>query len=54
MSWLFDERLQGYPSWRSYFDLIVVAATKPTFFKEDDIPFEPAEEGLAAPTDGFE
>jgi len=34
MSYLLDKRLPGYSSWRSYFDVIVVDAKKPTFFTE--------------------
>lgn len=34
MSFLLDKRLSGYASWRSYFDVIVVDAKKPSFFTE--------------------
>lgn len=34
MSFLLDQRLPDYPSWRSYFDVIVVDAKKPKFFAE--------------------
>ncbi len=54
MSYLFDGSLYGYSSWRAFFDIIVTAAAKPRFFTEDDIPFEPAEPGLAPPERGFE
>lgn len=54
MSFLLAGSLNGYSSWRSYFDVIVTAAMKPRFFKEDDIPFEPAEEGLEPPEHEFE
>jgi HAD superfamily 5'-nucleotidase-like hydrolase len=54
MSYLFDGSLNGYSSWRAYFDVIVTAAMKPRFFMQDDIAFEPAEPGLAPPTEGFE
>jgi HAD superfamily 5'-nucleotidase-like hydrolase len=54
MSYLFDGSLNGYSSWRAYFDVIVTSAMKPRFFKEDCIPFEPAEPDLAAPERGFE
>jgi hypothetical protein len=54
MSYLFDGSLNGYSSWRSFFDVIVTAAMKPRFFKEDDIPFEAAEEDLDPPERGFE
>jgi 5'-nucleotidase len=35
MSHLLDGQLGAYPSWRSYFDVIVVAACKPEFFTGD-------------------
>jgi HAD superfamily 5'-nucleotidase-like hydrolase len=54
MSYLFDGSLQGYSSWRAFFDIIVTSAMKPRFFSDDDIPFEPAEEGLPPPERGFE
>ncbi len=54
MSYLFDGQLNGYSSWRAYFDVIVTAAKKPRFFTADDVPFEPAEEGLRPPVEGFE
>jgi HAD superfamily 5'-nucleotidase-like hydrolase len=54
MSFLFAGSLNGYSSWRSYFDIIVTGAMKPRFFKEDDIPFEPAEPDLEPPERGFE
>lgn len=34
MSWLLDGQLPSYPSWRNYFDVIVVGAQKPAFFTE--------------------
>lgn len=34
MSFLLDQKLPDYPSWRSYFDVIVVDAKKPRFFAE--------------------
>ena len=34
MSYLLDKRLPVMPSWRSYFDVIVVDAKKPSFFTE--------------------
>ncbi|MGE3634083.1 MAG: HAD-IG family 5'-nucleotidase, partial [Sandaracinaceae bacterium] len=54
MSFLFAGQLNGYSSWRAYFDVIVTAAKKPRFFTEESIPFESAEPGLAAPVHGFE
>ncbi|HEY8431334.1 MAG TPA: HAD-IG family 5'-nucleotidase, partial [Sandaracinaceae bacterium] len=54
MSYLFEGALNGYSSWRAFFDVIVTSASKPRFFTEDDIPFEPAEPGLDPPVRGFE
>jgi hypothetical protein len=34
MSFLLDDQLAAYPSWRSFFDAIVVGASKPAFFTE--------------------
>jgi HAD superfamily 5'-nucleotidase-like hydrolase len=34
MNYLLDGMMSEYPSWRNYFDVIVVAATKPAFFQE--------------------
>ena len=34
MTHLLDGVMSEYPSWRNYFDLLVVAATKPAFFQE--------------------
>ncbi|HVZ72805.1 MAG TPA: HAD-IG family 5'-nucleotidase [Polyangia bacterium] len=34
MTYLLDGALAAYPSWRSYFDVIVVSAMKPEFFTE--------------------
>ncbi|MHC4390537.1 MAG: HAD-IG family 5'-nucleotidase [Planctomycetota bacterium] len=38
MSYLLDGVLEGYPSWRNYFDLTIVGARKPSFFR-DRSPF---------------
>lgn len=54
MSYLFEGSLNGYSSWRTYFDVIITGAMKPRFFTEDSIPFEPAEPDLAPPERGFE
>jgi HAD superfamily 5'-nucleotidase-like hydrolase len=32
MQYLLDGELEGYPSWRSYFDTVIVGAKKPAFF----------------------
>ncbi|HEX2569716.1 MAG TPA: HAD-IG family 5'-nucleotidase [Polyangia bacterium] len=34
MAWLLDGQLPTYPSWRSYFDVIIVGGQKPSFFTE--------------------
>src|SRR5262249_24456918 len=40
MSYLFDGMLPAYPSWRNYFDIIVVSGAKPAFFTEKRPFFE--------------
>ncbi len=35
MSYLLDGVLSAYPSWRNYFDIVVVSAGKPEFFTEE-------------------
>jgi HAD superfamily 5'-nucleotidase-like hydrolase len=35
MSYLLDGVLAAYPSWRNYFDVVIVSAAKPAFFTED-------------------
>lgn len=39
MSFLLDGKLAEYPTWRNYFDLVIVGAKKPTFFTEN-APFK--------------
>ena len=34
MRYLLDDRLAEYPSWRGYFDFVIVGAQKPAFFAE--------------------
>ncbi len=34
MTYLLDDEMAEYPHWRNYFDVVVVAATKPAFFQE--------------------
>jgi HAD superfamily 5'-nucleotidase-like hydrolase len=46
MSYLLDGVRGGYPSWRNYFDVIVVSAAKPEFFTEDHPFVELDAEGL--------
>jgi HAD superfamily 5'-nucleotidase-like hydrolase len=34
MKYLLGQSMAEYPSWRNYFDVVIVAATKPAFFQE--------------------
>jgi HAD superfamily 5'-nucleotidase-like hydrolase len=34
MGYLLDGQMSEYPHWRNYFDIVIVAATKPAFFQE--------------------
>jgi HAD superfamily 5'-nucleotidase-like hydrolase len=34
MSYLIGDAMTEYPTWRNYFDVVIVAATKPAFFQE--------------------
>jgi HAD superfamily 5'-nucleotidase-like hydrolase len=34
MRYLLDAQMSEYPHWRNYFDIVIVAATKPAFFQE--------------------
>jgi 5'-nucleotidase len=34
MCYLLDGQMSEYPHWRNYFDVVIVAATKPAFFQE--------------------
>jgi len=47
MSHVLDGRLPEYPSWRNYFDVIVVGAQKPRFFSERTPFFETSGAGGA-------
>jgi 5'-nucleotidase len=47
MSFLLDGRLPEYPSWRNYFDLVIVGAQKPAFFNEQRPFLELAADGRA-------
>jgi HAD superfamily 5'-nucleotidase-like hydrolase len=54
MTHLFEGSLGEYPSWRHYFDLVVTAAKKPTFFT-DAAPFmEVMDDGSLRPAKGLE
>jgi len=35
MTYLLDGQMSEYPHWRNYFDIVIVAATKPAFFQEN-------------------
>ena len=35
MGYLLDGALPAYPSWRNYFDVVIVSGTKPAFFTEE-------------------
>lgn len=48
MRFLLDGKLSAYPSWRHYFDVIVVGASKPAFFTEKN-PFVELEPTTGAP-----
>jgi HAD superfamily 5'-nucleotidase-like hydrolase len=54
MSFLLDGALSAYPSWRNYFDVVVVSAGKPEFFTEEQPFVELDAEGqpLAKPGEG--
>jgi HAD superfamily 5'-nucleotidase-like hydrolase len=34
MTYLLGDAMSEYPAWRNYFDIVIVAATKPAFFQE--------------------
>ena len=46
MSYLLDGALTAYPSWRNYFDIVVVSAGKPEFFTEERTFIELDGEGI--------
>jgi HAD superfamily 5'-nucleotidase-like hydrolase len=48
MSYLLADAMPQYPSWRSYFDVVVTAACKPRFFT-GDAPFEEVVNGERRP-----
>jgi len=33
MRWLLDDQRDAYPSWKTYFDVIITSASKPSFFR---------------------
>jgi HAD superfamily 5'-nucleotidase-like hydrolase len=46
MRFLLDGEMSEYPHWRNYFDIVIVAATKPAFFQEHRPLMENAGERL--------
>jgi len=56
MSFVLDGRLPEYPSWRNYFDSVIVGAQKPAFFAEQRPFVELAPDGkiLRPSVDAFE
>jgi HAD superfamily 5'-nucleotidase-like hydrolase len=46
MRFLLDGEMSEYPHWRNYFDIVIVAATKPAFFQEHRPLLEHAGERL--------
>ncbi len=50
MRFLLDRAHPDYPSWRSYFDLVVCSARKPTFFTKADTPFMALDPSLSRET----
>ncbi len=54
MTYLLDGVLPAYPSWRNFFDVMVVSACKPAFFTEDRpfIELDPAGTPLARKFEG--
>jgi HAD superfamily 5'-nucleotidase-like hydrolase len=51
MSYLLDGERKAYPSWRNYFDIVMVAAGKPAFFNELR-PFVQIDAATGAPMGG--
>lgn len=51
MTYLLGDAIAEYPSWRSYFDIIITAARKPGFFKENDPFLEVSQDGTWVPTE---
>jgi HAD superfamily 5'-nucleotidase-like hydrolase len=49
MTYLLGGAMSEYPSWRNFFDVVVVAATKPAFFQERRVLLEHVEGGAAKP-----
>ncbi len=54
MSYLLDGERKAYPSWRNYFDIVIVGGAKPAFFQElrPFIQIDPATNAQAASASG--
>jgi 5'-nucleotidase len=54
MSYLLDGALAAYPSWKNYFDVIVVSAVKPEFFTGENpfVELDAAGAPVARPSEG--
>jgi 5'-nucleotidase len=48
MTFLLDEKRRAYPTWRHYFDVVIVGGAKPAFFNEQR-PFVPIDPATGAP-----
>lgn len=51
MKFLLQDALPELPDWRSYFDLVVCASKKPSFFTRADAPFYALDDALGNPTE---
>lgn len=51
MRFLLDGVLPELPRWRDYFDIVLCAAKKPSFFKRSDVPFLALDDALGNPTE---
>ena len=50
MRYLLDDALPAYPSWRNYFDIVIVSGAKPAFFTEERPFVELDPDGAPLPT----
>ncbi|MFW5921603.1 MAG: HAD-IG family 5'-nucleotidase [Polyangiales bacterium] len=53
MAYLFGDQMPEYPSWRNYFDIVITASKKPSFFTKQE-PFEEVLEDGLRPARTFE
>jgi len=54
MTYLVGDALPEYPSWKNYFDIIITASRKPSFFMEQNALFEVHDDGTTRPATAFE